>query len=372
MLADLLKKLVRAESTPEKGELAAAKVVAEELAASGIESQIDTWDANRANVIAHIASGKDAPALLFACHLDVVPPGQTPWAHPPFSAFEADGRIHGRGSTDMKGGLAAIITAIRGLVDSGARLPADIILAAVAGEETDSCGATRFASRYANRLPPLAGIILPEPTNFDVVTAHRGILWLCIATKGKTAHGSTPELGVNAIMMMKLVLDELEHYKIPVSPHPLLGGCSMSINTIEGGKAANVVPDHCSIAIDIRTLPAQDHKTIIAGFENILAGIKKDNSLFDADISIVRSVGALITDPQRDFVKRFCAVAGIECTKAVGYTTDGPHFALLGAPVIVFGPGDTSICHKPDEFIDLADVEQAVDYYTRVIMNIPS
>lgn len=146
----------------------------------------------------------------------------------------------------------------------------------------------------------------------------------------------------------------------------------MSINTIEGGKAANVVPDHCSIAIDIRTLPGQDHKTIIAGFENILTGIKKDNPLFAADISIVRGVGALLTDPQCDFVKRFCAVAGIECTKAVGFTTDGPHFALLGAPVIVFGPGDTNICHKPDEFIDLAEVEKAVDYYTRIIMNVPA
>jgi succinyl-diaminopimelate desuccinylase len=371
MLSDFLKKLIEAQSTPETGELAAAEVVTRHFAAAGIDAVIDNWDANRANVTAHIKSGSDKPALLFACHLDVVPPGQTQWLYPPFSAVQVDGKIYGRGSTDMKGGIAAIVTAITRLVDTGAHFPADVIFTAVAGEETDSCGAVRFVKEAAN-LPPLAGIILPEPTGFDIVTAHRGIFWLNVETKGKTAHGSSPELGINAITMMKKFLDRLESYSIPAPPHPLLGRSSMSINTIAGGKATNVVPDQCSLGIDIRTLPNQDTGGIIADFKNIFAQIRRDIPAFDADVSISRSAGALQTDPQSDFVKRLCSVTGIPSTKSVGFTTDGPHFAPLGVPVVIFGPGKTQICHRPDEFIELADIEKAVDYYTRIIMNVPA
>ncbi|MBW8038379.1 MAG: M20 family metallopeptidase [Planctomycetes bacterium] len=362
----LLSKLIQAQTTADKGELAAAEIISAELGRLAIESRIDNWDGTRANVTAQVKSSGHKGALLFACHLDVVPPGAESWKHPAFAAVEKDGRIYGRGSTDMKGGIAAIVTAIGQIVESGTKLQGDIILFAAAGEETDSCGAKRFI-RGSDRLPELAGVVLPEPTDFDIITAHRGILWLKVATFGKTAHGSTPQLGINAISSMRSVLNELENFKIRFEPHELLGECSMSINTISGGEAINVVPDKCDISIDIRTLPAQNHQDTIADFEKIFAKLKQNNPQFKAEVSIVREVGALETDSGCDFVRDFCSAVDITETCAVGFTTDGPHFASLGAPVVIFGPGNPQLAHKPNEYIDISDVEKAVEYYKNII-----
>ena len=366
-MKELLKKLVKAESTPEKGELASAKVVSDEFSKSGINCRIDTWDQTRANIAAQVDSHGSKSALLFACHLDVVGPGEEKWDKPAFEAIESEGKIYGRGSVDMKGGIAAAVTAIKQVVDSGTKLQGDIIFTAVAGEETDSCGAKRFIN---DRKEPgdLAGIVIPEPTDFSVVTAHRGMLWLEITTKGKSAHGSTPELGVNAINLMRLVLNELENYKIPANAHHLLGQCSMSVNAITGGKALNVVPDKCKIKVDIRTLPEQNDQDIISDLERIFAKIKSGNPQFKAEISVVRQVSPLETDSSCDFIKNFCSAVGINDTVAVGFTTDGPHFAPLGAPVVIFGPGKPHLCHKPNEYIEINDLEKAVEHYKNIIL----
>jgi len=366
-MKELLKKLVQAESTPQKGELAAAQVISAELSRSGIDSRIDTWEQTRANIIAQVKSGGPKDALLFACHLDVVGPGEAKWEKPPFGAAESDGKIYGRGSADMKGGIAAAVTAIGQIVDSGIKLQGDIVFAAVAGEETDSCGAKRFISE-SSRLPDLVGVVIPEPTDFALVTAHRGMLWLEVTTKGKAAHGSTPQLGVNAITSMRSVLNELEDYEIPTEAHKLLGECSMSVNTITGGEALNVVPDKCSIGIDIRTLPEQNHQNIITDLEKIFAKLKSENPRFDAEVSVVRRVQPLETDCGCDFVNDFCSAVGTSETKAVGFTTDGPHFASLGAPVVIFGPGKPHLCHKPDEYIEISDIEKAVELYKDIIL----
>jgi len=363
----LLKRLIQAETTAKKGELAAAEIISAELGRSGIDSRIDSWDQNRANIIAHIQSGGRRRALLFVCHLDVVGPGEASWKYPPFEAVESDSKIYGRGSADMKGGITAFITAINQIVDSSTKLQGDIVFVASAGEETDSCGTQRFA-RQCSWMPELAGIVLPEPTDFEVVTAHRGMLWLRIITKGKAAHGSRPELGVNAINSMRSVLNELQDHKIAFEPHDLLGDCSMSINTITAGKAFNVVPDECSIGVDIRTVPGQNHQDIVADFEKLLAKLKSDDPKFDADVSVVRAVAPLETDSSCDFVQDLCSAVGTSQTRAVAFTTDGPHLASLGAPVVIFGPGKSELCHKPDEYIEIADVERAVEHYRNIIL----
>ena len=363
----LLSKLIQAQTTADKGELAAAEIISAELGRSGIDSRIDSWDRTRANIIAQVKSSGRKGALLFACHLDVVPAGEANWSKPAFAAVESDGKIYGRGSADMKGGIAAIVTAIGEIVDSGTKLQGDIIFFGAAGEETDSCGAKRFVQGYGE-LPELAGVVLPEPTDFEIITAHRGILWLKVTTKGKAAHSSAPQLGVNAIASMTSVLDELENFKIRFEPHDLLGECSMSINTITGGQAMNVVPDKCDIGIDIRTVPGQNYQDVINDLQNIFAKLKQKSPQFEAEVSIVREVGSLETDNQCDFVRDFCSATGINKTTAVGFTTDGPHFASLDLPVVVFGPGKPHLAHKPDEYIDISDVEKAVEYYKNIIL----
>ncbi len=363
-----MKGLIRAETTGWKGELAAAEIISDGFGRFGIDSVIDSWGQNRANITAQIQSAGRKSAVLFACHLDVVGPGEADWKYRPFEAVEKGGRIYGRGSADMKGGIAAVVSAIGQLVKTGAKLQGDIVFFAAAGEEADSCGTKRFIRDFGGRLPQLAGVVIPKPTDFEIVTAHRGLLWLNVKTKGRTAHGSTPQLGVNAIATMRDLLNELEGYKIRFEPHKLLGDCSMSVNTITGGKAINVVPDKCSIGIDIRTLPAQNRQEVISDFERIFAKLKNRNSQFDAEVSIVREVPALETDNNCDFVRDFCSCLGVSETKAVGFTTDGHFFASLGVPVVVFGPGKPEVCHKPDEYIDIADVEKAVEYYKNIIL----
>lgn len=366
-MKDLLKSLVQAESTADKGELAAAQIIRNHLKNHGIESELTCWDETRANIVAHIKSTEQKSGLLFACHLDVVPPGEGQWKHSPFSAAEEDGKIFGRGSVDMKGSIAALITAVEQFTAEGTELKGDIIIVAVAGEETDSCGIKKFVVDYKDKLPPLAGIIVAEPTNFEVITAHRGLLWLEVIAKGKTAHGSMPHLGVNAINSMRVFFDEIEKIKLSADKHPLLGDCSISINTISGGKAVNVVPDTCSVKFDIRTIPNQNHAEIIEKFESIFSYIKKNHPEFDAEVKIIRDVGALETDSNCDFVKEFCSVADCKETITAGFCTDGPFLAGLGAPIVIFGPGNSELAHKPDEYIELTDLEKAVGVYVKIL-----
>ena len=360
-MVELLKKLINARSTADRGELAAAEVIAEEVRSLGLACDIEMWDKNRANIVVHIKSTAKKPALLFAAHLDVVPTGTARWKYPPFEATEVDGKIFGRGASDMKGGIAAAVIAIREIVKSGAKLHGDIIFAATAGEETDSCGAKRFVE--SARLPKLAGIIVTEPTDLKVINAHRGILWLNFTTRGKTAHGSMPHLGINAIESARVLLNELAMYKLVCTPHPRLGNSSMSATTISGGNAINVIPDECSITVDIRTLPGQDHTEIVAGLERLLGRLQVDYPRFAAEISVVRDCPALETDADGDFVKTVCQVRGVDTPDTVGYTTDGPIFAALGAPVVICGPGKAEMCHQPDEYIEIADVQKAARLY---------
>jgi succinyl-diaminopimelate desuccinylase len=359
----LLKKLISAQTTAEKGELAAAEIILAEFGRSAIDCKIDSWQSNRANVIAKVKSSRRRPGLLFACHIDVVGPGEAPWKYPPFSATKVNGKIYGRGSSDMKGGTAAIVTAIREIVDSSVKLNGDIIFLAAAGEETDSCGAKRFVHNCGD-IGPLAGIVIPEPTNFDAVTGHRGLLWVQFDTTGKCAHGSTPQLGVNAISSMKNLLDKLEIYE----QRRLTEGCSMSINTINGGKSINVVPDQCSITVDIRTTIEQTHAGLIGDFKVILKELKKQKPSFEGNIKIVRDTAALNTDNNCHFVKEFCDCLGITETKTVGFCTDGPALGPLNTPVVIFGPGNPEFCHKADEYIEIADVKKAVEYYKNIIL----
>jgi len=362
-MKDLLKKLVQADTTADKGEIRAAELIKDGLGKASVDCEIDIWDQNRANVFAHIKSSGEKDALLFVCHIDVVPPGNEQWGNHPFSGIEKGGKIHGRGSVDMKGGTVSIIKAIKEIAESGVELKGDLIFAATAGEETDSCGIKRFVASYGGEMPRLAGVVIPEPTNFEVITSHRGLFWVKITTRGKTAHGSMPHLGVNAVSLMNSLLNELDEYKKSIT-----GGLSMSINTISGGDAINVVPDQCCLGIDFRTTPEYTHERIMSDLEDIFSKLKKRCPDFNAEINIARQVGSLNSDVESGFVKDFCEIVGTQETKSANYATDGPFVVEFSAPVVICGPGDPELCHKPDECIDFCEVEKASEYYKELIL----
>ncbi len=366
MMIDLAKELIAARSTPEAGEWAAAEVLADYFGQRGIACHVDRWDPNRANVTAHVKSSGRRPALYFVCHLDVVSPGEEPWRHDPFKAHEDNGQLYGRGTVDMKGGTAAAAVAIAETLAEGVELRGDIFFAATAAEETDSAGVIRLMEQ-AESLPQAAGVIIPEPTDFAVVTAHRGLFWLEITTKGKAVHSSMPQRGVNAILAMKQIIDALEHFEIDCRPHPTLGPCSLSINTIAGGEAMNIVPDHCGLGIDIRTLPGQNHDALLCDIERHLTGLKAQDRQVDATVTVYRSVEALETDAGCPFVQTFCSAVDVDLTNAIGFTTDGPHLTPLGAPIVIYGPGQPGQCHQVNEHIAIADLHRATDVFKKVI-----
>lgn len=366
-MKELLKNLIRAESTSDCGELACAKVLAGFLKENSIDCEIDSWDDNRANLIARIKSTGQKPALLFAAHLDVVPADASQWKTNPFGPAEADGKIFGRGTTDMKAGIVAMAMAAIEIAKSGAELKGDLILAATAGEETDSCGIKRLIEKDIISLPAMAGAVIPEPTNLEIINAHRGILWLEITTKGKGAHGSMPQLGINAINSMRQLLNELENFKIPYEPHPLLGDSTMSINHIQGGTATNIIPDSCSVRLDVRTLPGQSHRAITNKLCEIFAKIKAENCDFAAEIKTIRQVKGMHTAEDGPFVRKLTKAVGINETKAVGYTTDGAFLAERDLDVVIFGPGQSGLCHKVDEYVELNDIAKAAEHYKNII-----
>jgi succinyl-diaminopimelate desuccinylase len=369
-MKELLKKLIQAKSTSDVGEIDCANVLADFFLAAGIEPKVDVWDSNRANLTAVLKSAGENSALLFVGHLDVVPAEKRGWQFPAFTATEHNGKIFGRGACDMKAGMAAAAVAMTEIFQSKVELKGDMIFAATAGEETDSAGIRRFLEPFVKGTCGLGGCIVPEPTNFELVTAHRGLLWLEIKTKGKTAHGSMPQLGVNAIESMRLFLNELAYYDdINVEPDKLLGRSSISVNKIIGGSATNIVPDSCLIQIDIRTLPGQNHSHIAGDFEKIFSKLSQQDTDFGAELNVLRDVAALDVDPHCAFVSRLKQLINKSEANAVPFTTDAPFIAQLNIPVVIFGPGSPELCHKPDEYVETEDLQKAIDLYKRIILH---
>ena len=364
-MLDLLKQLIAAAPTVSNGEIKAAQALAEFFNTHGIDTELDIWDNRRANVVAHLKSGRPTAApLLLAAHIDVVPADIDQWTTPPFSAAEKNGRLYGRGATDMLGAIAAAAAAMAESAHSHA-LPCDIILAALAGEETDSCGAKRFVQQYRQRFADPVGVIVPEPTALKALRAHRGLLWLRITAHGRTAHGSMPHLGINAILKINALLNRLSGAAIPHTPHPLLGGCSLSVNRIAGGSGVNIVPDVCSIDVDIRTLPGQSSEAIVGWVQTILNELAQHDETFKGEITILRQCDAMETPDDVPFVRAVCQAVGQTEAGAVGFTTDAPFFAPLG-PVVIFGPGDPAQCHKPDESIAIDELYRAKQKYQQI------
>ncbi|HYA92038.1 MAG TPA: M20 family metallopeptidase [Thermodesulfobacteriota bacterium] len=368
-LIEFCQQLVRRKSVnPPGDELPIAEYVASTLEWFGLEVELVRHGPNRASVLARLKGRGTKPGLLYNGHLDTVPVGAQEWIHDPFSAKTAEGKIWGRGAVDMKGGLAALMAAAKAL--AGARLPlsGDFIMAATAGEETDSQGAMAIAAR--SDLRPLQAVIIAEPTNNGIYVAEKGALWLELTTHGKTAHGATPELGRNAVMMMWKLIGELEKLEIPHEEHPMLGSFTRSINTIAGGMKTNVVPDNCVVTVDMRTVPGQDHLAILRRIEDLIEDLGRRIPDFKASAKITNDRIPVQTSPEESVVKGVVEIVA-EVTGerpvpgGISYYTDGAAFVpALNIPMIICGPGDPKLAHQPNEHVEVSSLVQSARIFT--------
>jgi succinyl-diaminopimelate desuccinylase len=370
-VVSLCRDLVRFKSVnPPGDELEIAEYVAGVLRQVGLTVEIVRHTPTRASVLARLEGSGEVPALLYTGHLDVVPVGAKEWLHHPFEGEVVEGKLWGRGSSDMKGGGAAMIAAAKILAAANLPLKGDLILAFTAGEEGEQLGATELAARPD--LAPVQAVVVAEPSYNDVYVAEKGALWLKVTTYGKSAHGSMPHLGRNAIMMMVALLSELDSLVVPHEEHPLLGGFTRSINTIVGGVKTNVVPDRCEVTIDQRTVPGQDHGAIVNQVEELIADLGQQIPGFRASVEVINDRIPVATSPEEPVVQRFYnAVAKVvgkrPIPKGVNYYTDAVVFApALNAPMIICGPGDPKLAHQPNEYVEVAKLVEAAKIFTLV------
>ena len=361
--------LVRIKSVnPPGDELQAAEYVASVLKKLGLEVELIKHSPTRASVLARLKSSRKKPGLLYNGHLDTVPVGAEEWIHEPFRADVAEGKIWGRGTADMKGGLAVIMVAAKALAEARVPLQGDLVIAATAGEEADSLGATALAARP--NLGPVQAVVIPEPSYNDIFVAEKGAFWIEITTQGKTAHGSMPEMGRNAVMMMVTLINELGKMSFPYKEHPLLGGFSQSINTIAGGVKTNVVPDYCAVTVDMRTVPGQDHRAILRQVEDLIADLSRRLPDFKALVKVTNDRAPVETSPEEPAVQSFAdvvaEVAGERpVPKGVRYYTAAVAFVpVLRTPMIICGPGDAKLAHQPNEYVEVSKLVQAARIFT--------
>lgn len=199
--------------------------------------------------------------------------------------------------------------------------------------------------------------------------AEKGALWLNVKALGKTAHGSMPEMGINAILHMKQFMEELCSYKFEYQEHELLGCPTMNIGTIRGGIKTNVVPDSCEITIDIRTVPGMSHSAILEDFKAIIEKLKEDIPELNMVIEVENDRPPVGTDKDHEFVKLAIKVGERVFKKTlvpqgVNYYTDGAAFVPeMGLPMLILGPGEAKLAHQPNEYVEIDKLQKAAEFY---------
>ncbi|AZU62125.1 M20 family metallopeptidase [Neobacillus mesonae] len=356
-------------SNPPGNEHRVAEIFQKRCRKLGISHRIDRLEETRSNFIVEYKGG--SPRKLLLCgHMDTVIPGEVEWEYSPYSGEIVGSRIYGRGASDMKSGLAAMYLALEELILEKAELPLSVEFLATAGEEVDSCGAIDYVNH--DHSSDIEAIIIGEPTNEKIVIGHKGALWLEIVTFGKTAHGSMPGQGINAIHQMMKVIELLDDLKLQWKmSNQLLGDSSMAVTKINGGIQTNVIPDRCSLQVDIRTVPPQSHQNLIKELKERLDSIKSQDSHFEFEIIQLLDRSSIITKPEATLIK--CALElkekNIKDCYGVSYYTDGavlnPHSLI---PTLIYGPGDEKLAHQPNEWVDIDAYTRAIRFYKNLIV----
>ena len=360
----LTSELIRFQTVnPPGAERPCAQRIGQLLEVAGFSVAYHEFEEGRTSLVASLGGSGDKPPICFTGHIDVVPLGKAVWAHDPFAGERDGDRLYGRGTTDMKGALAAIVLAATRL----ASLPrkAGIVLVFTAGEETRCEGAHHLAAQ-PGVLGEAGAIVIGEPTANRPLVGHKGLVRYLVRTTGVTAHASMPEEGDNAIHKIAEVVQRLEGFDFGVAPHPVMGSPTLNIGTIAGGLNINSVPDEAEIGIDIRTIPGQTAEEIQGRLEAVLGS--------DAAVTNIASEQSVVTDAGDAWVQDVYDVMEPllgqrpEPATAV-YFTDGSVLkpAYGGPPTVILGPGEPTCAHKTDEFCSITKLESSTEAYLEIM-----
>ena len=362
------------------GEKNMANFLASIATRAGLEVEFQKVAPDRANVIARLLPpGKIRQTILLAPHLDTVGADDSQ-----FVPRRKNGRLYGRGACDTKGSVAAMLAALCELAGTKSR-PSEtgIVFAGLVDEENAQAGSRALVGQ-AYRLSltfwengdrrdagPAALAIVGEPTRLQVVTAHKGSLWLQLETRGRAAHGATPQLGKNAVHEMARIVDALETdyaARLRRHRHPLLGTATVNVGTIHGGTQPNIVPDRCAITIDRRTQPGETE----SGVRREIAALLRTRKL-SAKISSTKLAPCLPleTSPKLPLVQCFLRSVGQRRSMGVDFFCDAAVLAAGGIPSVVFGPGDIAQAHTADEWISLDSLERGKNLLLRFLKSLP-
>ena len=335
----------------------------------GIACERQTVSPGRDNLIARFDSPGSKATLLFDAHQDTVPvDGMT---IEPFEPVISGNRMYGRGSCDIKGGMASMLTAFARLVRERPPGAASVVMACTVDEEYTHSGSSLLAATSLGA--DLA--VVAEPTKLQIVNCHKGAVRWKVRTVGVACHSSTPHLGVNAIYKMARVIDALAAHAAELSkdaPHAVLGPPSLSVGRIEGGQSVNVVPDWCEVEIDRRVIPGEtpsDCMTRVRAFlGNALGGLEgiefSPPWVKMPALSAESSGSERWVDPVGRAVER--ATGRAPTVMGVPYGTDAGPLSATGMPCLVFGPGDIAQAHTKDEWVDLDEVRAAAAAYFEI------
>ncbi len=340
------------------GELACATHLAGVLHAWGFAVSLQEIAPGRANVIARIGPTGRTPLILNG-HLDVV--GVDGMSHAPFVPEVRDGNLFGRGSTDMKGGVAAMCVAAARAAARGS-LASEIIVTAVCDEEYESIG-TRALLAQGLRA---TGAIITEPTRMAIAPAHKGFAWIEVVLHGRAAHGSRYDVGIDANRHAGLLLAALDQYERDVLTsrvHPLLGRASLHASSIAGGTGWSTYAERCALRLERRTLPGESGEQALADIRALCDTLAASRPDFRADVALVCAQPPLDLDGEAPLIasmRAACTAAGVAPTIAgLSCWTDAALFAEAGIPALCFGPGDISRAHSATEWVEIADLERA-------------
>lgn len=359
----LLGRLVGFDTTSRLSNLPLVDFVADYLDRPGVKlERVWSADGAKANLVAHAGPDTDdGGGLTLSGHMDVVPAEEPDWTSPPFALSRAGETYVARGAADMKGFLALAINRLAAVDPARARRPLALLL--TYDEEIGTLGARRYAeTRPASPLP--RDVIIGEPTSLRVVRLHKGMIRLRLDFTGRAAHSGYPHLGRNAIEPAARAINALADLRLQMEserpPHgehfPDVPYAALNVGVVSGGSAMNVIPDHCTIQVGIRLLPAMSADAMVERVRAVVRAALPDEPF---ELAALGESPAMMLDPHAALHQELCTMVGQGGTESVAFATDAGWLQTVGMRCAVFGPGSIEVAHRPNEFLPVGEFIRA-------------